>query len=127
TCFMKMANDSCRKRIVPSKTTETATVPTAVTAIVRLRVKFWATSAQKNRNLPQSNVIVTPLLIVGDAAVGEPHDPPAHAIDARLVVRRGHDGRPFGIDAREQRHDLVRRLGVEVAGGLVAQKDEGIV
>src|SRR5579863_2837308 len=124
---MKMENDSWRNKMVPKSTTETATVPTAVTAIVRLRVKFCATSAQKNRTLPQSNVVVTPLLVVRDASVGEPHDPPAHPVNYCLIMSGDDDGGPFGVDACEQRHDLVRCFGIEVAGGLVAQKDQRIV
>src|ERR1700682_860644 len=124
---MKMANDSWRKRMVPKSTTETATVPTAVTAIVRLRVKFCATSAQKNRTLPQSNVVVTSLLVVRDAAVGEPDDAPAHAVDHRLIVGGDDDGGALCVDACEQRHDLVGGLGVEVAGRLVAEQDQRIV
>src|SRR5580704_18420676 len=124
---MNMEKDSWRKRMVPSSTTETATVPTAVTAIVRLRVKFCATSAQKNRTLPQSNVVMTPLLVVCDAAVGEPDDAPAHAVDHCLIVCGDDDGGSLGVDAREQRHDLVRSLGIEIAGRLVAEQDQRIV
>src|ERR1700681_4950930 len=124
---MNMANDSWRNRIVPKRTTETATVPTAVTAMVRLRVKFWATSAQKKRTLPQSNVVVPSLLVVCDASVGEPHDAPPHAVDHRLIVGGDDDGGALGVDAREQRHDLVRSLGIEVSGRLVAEQDQRVV
>src|SRR5690348_8345596 len=124
---MARSNDCRRKRKTPSKTIAIATVPIAVTAMVRLRVKFWATSAQKKRTLPQSNVVASLLFVVRDAPVDEAHDSAAHAVDERLVVRRDDDGRALRVDARQERHDLARRLRIEVAGRLVAQEDERIV
>src|SRR5215472_8738247 len=127
TVAIARSNDCRRKRKTPSRTIAIATVPIAVTAIVRLRVKFWATSAQKKRTLPQSNVVASLLFVVRDASVDETHDAPAHAIDDRLVVRRDDDGRALRVDAREERHDLARGLGIEISGRLVAQEDERIV
>ena len=54
----------------------------------------------------------------------ELHDPPPHAVDDALIVRRHHHGRPGAVDAVEQSHDADRGGGVEVAGGLVGQQDQ---
>src|ERR1700737_2584522 len=118
------SNELRMKRKRPKTTIEMATVPIAVSAIAMLRVKFWATSPQKNLVLPQSNVVPAPFFVVGDSAVDEAHHAPAHPIDARLVVGRDDHGRALGIDARQQRHDLAGRFRIEVAGRFVAQHDQ---
>src|SRR5271166_960620 len=127
TARMTMSNELRMKRNTPSTMIEIATVPIAVRAMAALRVKFWATSAQKKRTLPQSNVVTASLFVVGDTAMHQAHNAAAHAVDARLVVRGDDDRGPLRVDAREQRHDLARRLGVEVAGRFVAQQDERVV
>src|ERR1700730_7263144 len=98
---MARSNDWRRKRKTPSRTMAMATVPMAVTAIVMLRVKFCATSAQKNLTLPQSNVVASLLFIVSDAAVDETDDAAAHPVDDGLIVRRDDDRRPLGVDTRQ--------------------------
>src|SRR5579872_4337581 len=88
------SNEERMNKKTPSRTTEIAIVPTAVSAIAMLRVKFWPTSAQKKRTLPQSNMIAPALLVAGDATVHDAH------------------GRPLRVDAGEQRHDLARCFGI---------------
>src|SRR5579864_4231842 len=104
--FITASNDDRKNKNTPSNTTEMAMVPTAVSVIAMLRAKFWPTSAQKKRTLPQSNMVASLLLVARDPAVDQPHHPAPHAVDDRLIVR-GHDRRgALRVDARQQCHDL---------------------
>src|SRR5579884_127682 len=111
----------------PSKTIVTATVPIAVACMPALRVKFRRTSPRKKLILPQSKEIVPSLFIGHDAAVFQPDDAPAHAVDDGLIVRGDDDRRAFQVDAPEQFHDFRGVRRIQIAGGLVAQEEFGIV
>ena len=52
---------------------------------------------------------------------------PAHLVDQHLVMGGDHHRGPGAVDAIEELHDALARLGVEVPGGLVGQQDEGPV
>ena len=52
---------------------------------------------------------------------------PAHGVHDPGVVGRHHDRRPGAVDAVEQRHDPLAGRGIEVAGGLVGEDDQGAV
>ena len=52
---------------------------------------------------------------------------PAHVVDDPGVMGRHHDRRPGAVDPVEQRHDALAGRGIEVAGGLVGEDDQGAV
>src|SRR6195952_1166409 len=66
-------------------------------------------------------------LVAHEAAPLEGDHAAAHAVDHLAVVRRHDDGRAGAVDAVEQLHDADRRVGVEVARGLVADQERRVV
>src|SRR5579863_354336 len=112
---------------MPSRTIVMATVPIAVICIPALRVKLRDTSPRKNLTFPESKIIISSFFIGGDAAVFQPDDPPPHAIDDGLVMRRHDDGRSFKVDAQQERGDFRGVRGVEISGRLVAEQKLRIV
>ena len=67
------------------------------------------------------------LLVADHAALAQLDHAPAHLVDHLLVVGRDDDGRAGAVDPVDQLHDPDRRLGVEVAGRLVAEQQRRVV
>jgi hypothetical protein len=51
-------------------------------------------------------------------------NPLPHRVDDVVVMRCHHHRRPGAIDPLQQIHDVLTRVRVEVAGGLVGQQDQ---
>src|SRR5712692_9628417 len=98
-------------------------VATAANATSPFRFSPMRVSLKKYSRLRA--IAVHPSRLVPDQpAAVELDDPAAHRVDDRVVVGRHDDRGARPVDAVEQLHDVDRRGGVEVAGGLIGQKDE---
>src|SRR5580693_2853664 len=104
-----------------------ATVPMAVICMPALREKLRNTSPRKNLTLPESKIVVASLFVGCNAAVFEADDASTHSIDDGLIVRCDDHGRPFEVDALQERGDLGRVGGIEIARRFVAEEDLRIV
>src|SRR3954451_5531052 len=113
-------------RPAPNSASDTATVMTTATVIVRLRRRPVATSPITNftrtRGPPASSPghpVDTPRLVADHLPGLQLDDPLAHLVDDRRVVG-GHDHRRArAIDPVEQAHDAHAGGRIQVARGLV--------
>src|SRR4051794_9854594 len=99
---------------------------------ISVRVSLDADSqlaAQAHRELARRLVraVEAGLLVADDAALAELDHAPAHLVHHLLVVGGHDDGRAGAVDPVDQLHDPDRGLGVEVAGGLVAEQERRVV
>src|SRR5262245_53786520 len=86
----------------------------------RLRQRLSAASLKKYANARMSGDL-------HDAAVVQRDRTAADAPDQLAVVGGDEHGRAPRVDLAEQVHDLERQIGIEVAGRLVGEDDDGIV
>src|SRR5262245_37922864 len=86
----------------------------------RLRQRLSAASLKKYANARMSGDL-------HDAAVVQRDRTAAYAPDQLAVVGGDEHGRAPRVDLAEQVHDLERQIGIEVAGRLVGEDDDGIV
>src|SRR2546422_2369841 len=88
---------------------------------------FWARiCCSASRSASNSGTSGGPLLVGGDEAVAQSHDPRGARGDIGFV-RDHHDGLTLRVQVGEDLHDLLTRGRVEVAGRLVGEQDAGVV
>ena len=98
-------------------------VMTAPSDVVRLRAKWLPASLSEYPRLLGAIVAVPSPLLVADHVTGlERDDAAVHGIDHLAVVRGDDDRRARAVDALQELHDTERDGRIEVARGLVADK-----
>src|SRR5437868_6034270 len=73
------------------------------------------------------SLVASAALVARETAVLQLDDALAHLVDHLTVVRDHQDGRAATVDAVEELHDPHRRVGIEVAGRLVADEERRVI
>src|SRR5438132_125388 len=116
----------CTSSAPPSRNSAMKAVEMAARTTKPLRRKAWSVS-RKKYSILRTVPVHPPLLVAHHFAAGQLDHAAAHRVHDRVVVGGHHHGGAGSIDAVQQLHDVHGRGGVEVARGLVGQKDERAV
>src|SRR5438132_3065421 len=109
-----------------SKTTQTMSTLAMLTAAFRQKFCHALLKAKSMRF--QSRCMVPSCVLVSDnLAAFDRHHAASHDVDDLAVVSRHHDRRAPRVDLQQQLDDLPGGGRVQVAGGLIGEKDPRVV
>src|SRR5436305_8525517 len=120
----------------PSRNMPISTVIVAATVVERFAPSerhASDTSSLRRPVMPRApwslrrSLVSSAPLVARETAVLELDHPLAHLVDHLAVVRDHQDRRAAAVDPVEELHDPDRRVGVEVAGRLVAHEERWMV
>src|SRR5207248_3010724 len=108
-----------RIRLTPANARIRVIEITAARLTAALRQKLCQALLSANARCRESFMVSPGPVVSGDLALIDEDDAAPHQVDDVAVMSGHHDRRAVRVDLQEELHDLPRRRGVEVAGGLV--------